>query len=109
MSCLSPVDGGCQLREPADNLDSAVMKYTVPAIVMMLSHLCATALIESQRRSDMEIVQAWLDVQGFLIERTDQPELREEYLACQELYRLAKARAQAESDRFFSAMNWSQD
>ena len=55
----------------------------------------------------MEIVQAWLDVQGFLIERIDQPDLREEYLACQEIYRLAKATAQAESDRFFSAMNWS--
>ena len=56
----------------------------------------------------MEIVQAWLDVQGFLVERMNQPDLREEYLACHEMYHLAKARAQAESDRFFSAMNWTE-
>lgn len=83
------------------------MTYIVPALVMMLSHMCTTAQTKSQHRSDAEIVQVWLDFRGSLIERMEHPELQEEYLACKDMYGMAKARHQAVSDRFLRAMDWS--
>jgi hypothetical protein len=71
------------------------MTYTVPAIVMVLSNLCMTVPSESQQSSDMDVVEDWLEIQGFLIERMDQAELRDEYLACREMYQMAQARNQA--------------
>jgi hypothetical protein len=47
---------------------------------------------ESQQSSDIDVVKGWLEIQGFLIERMDQAELRDEYLACREMYQMAEAR-----------------
>ena len=68
------------------------MTYTVPGIVMMLFFLCSTTQSEAQRALDMEIVKDWLDIQGYLVERMDQPDLKAEYTACQEMYATAEAR-----------------
>ena len=79
----------------ADKLGSAAMTYTVPAIVMVLSNLCMTVPSKSQQTLDLDVVKEWLEIQGFLIERMDQAELRVEYLACREMYQIAEARRQA--------------
>lgn len=71
------------------------MTYTVPAIVMVLSNLCMTVPSELQRSSDMDVVKDWIDIQGFLVERMDQAELLDEYLACREMYQMAEERRQA--------------
>ena len=62
------------------------MKTIIPATVMLLVHLAMVEVSDGQSDSNLVLVKAWLDVIGYIVEKSQDKQMEETFRACEEIY-----------------------